>query len=221
MDRLDGVSHAATRSAISSSPPCGPAAVEAVQKRGAEVFLDLKFHDIPNTVAGAAREATRHGRLHVQRPRLGRPRHDAGGRGGRRRGGAGAQACAARSPSRSPCSRASTAPRSSASWAWPRSVEGHVLAPLRPRAARRGSTAAWPRPTRSRRIRNGLGRGWVIVTPGVRPAGAALDDQSRVATPGSRGPRGRPLPRGRAGPSPPRPIPPRAAEAHPRRSSAS
>src|SRR5262245_39137452 len=41
----------------------GPAAVEAVLKRGAEVFLDLKFHDIPNTVAGAAREATRLGVL--------------------------------------------------------------------------------------------------------------------------------------------------------------
>jgi orotidine-5'-phosphate decarboxylase len=34
-------------------------------------------------------------------------------------------------------------------------------------------------------LRNGLGREWVIVTPGVRPAGAALDDQSRVATPGA------------------------------------
>src|SRR6185295_2150431 len=34
-------------------------------------------------------------------------------------------------------------------------------------------------------IRNGLGRDWVIVTPGVRPAGADLGDQSRVATPGA------------------------------------
>src|ERR1700730_4877872 len=39
----------------------GPPAVEAGRKRGGEVFLDLKFHDIPNTVDGAAREAVRLG----------------------------------------------------------------------------------------------------------------------------------------------------------------
>jgi orotidine-5'-phosphate decarboxylase len=36
---------------------CGPDIVRAIQKRGAEVFLDLKYFDIPNTVAHAVRQA--------------------------------------------------------------------------------------------------------------------------------------------------------------------
>ena len=48
----------------------GPAAVKLVKDKGAKVFLDLKFHDIPNTVANAAIAATRLGvfmlNLHVQ-----------------------------------------------------------------------------------------------------------------------------------------------------------
>ena len=39
----------------------GPLAIERALKRGYRVFLDLKYHDIPNTVAGAVREATRLG----------------------------------------------------------------------------------------------------------------------------------------------------------------
>lgn len=48
----------------------GPAAVEAVHRQGGQVFLDLKFHDIPATVARAAAAAVRLGvwmtNLHIQ-----------------------------------------------------------------------------------------------------------------------------------------------------------
>src|SRR4029450_14021678 len=73
LDRPQGL---ATRFKIGSQlfTAAGPPAVELVQKRGAEVFLDLKFHDIPNTVAGAAREATRMGVLMLNV-------HASGGRG--------------------------------------------------------------------------------------------------------------------------------------------
>ena len=43
----------------------GPQAVRLIQELGGEIFLDLKFHDIPNTVAKAAIEATRLGRQNV------------------------------------------------------------------------------------------------------------------------------------------------------------
>ena len=56
---------------------CGPAIVEALQAMDFEVFLDLKFHDIPNTTAMAVKAAAELG-VDGQRALLRRPADDGG-----------------------------------------------------------------------------------------------------------------------------------------------
>ena len=60
MDKIGGaVKYYKVGSALFTAE--GPLAVELVQKRGAKVFLDLKFHDIPNTVKSAVKHAAKMG----------------------------------------------------------------------------------------------------------------------------------------------------------------
>ena len=61
---------------------------------------------------------------------------------------------------------------------WPSPCGGSRSSP-----ATRARTASWPRRTRSGSIREACGRGFLIVTPGIRPSGAAAGDQARAATP--------------------------------------
>jgi len=161
----------------------GPAVVEAIQKRGAEVFLDLKFHDIPNTVAGAAREAARLGVFMFNV-------HASGGLAMMKAAADGAAAAAVELSVRRPLAIAVTVLTSLDRAALHRelgvtsSVEDHVLhlAELAREAGLDGTVAS---PVEIAAIRRSLGAAWVIVTPGVRPAGSAAGDQSRVATPGA------------------------------------
>jgi len=157
----------------------GPAAVEHARKRGFRVFLDLKFHDIPNTVAGAVRAATR---LGVRMLTV----HASGGVTMMR---AAAAAAAAEGPGvpRPLCLGVTVLTSLDRAelqrdLGLARSVEAHVLhlAELA-RAAGLDGCVASPREIRA--LRNLLPPSWVIVTPGVRPAGGAADDQARTATP--------------------------------------
>src|SRR5215510_7746456 len=180
VERLDGI---VTRFKIGSQlfTAAGPGAVEAVRKRGGEVFLDLKYHDIPNTVAGAAREATRLGVFMFNV-------HASGGLAMMRAAAEGAASAAKSSGSRRPLVIAVTVLTSmdrrtlSRELAVSSSVEGHVLhlCQLAREAGLDGCVAA---AHEIRAIRTNLGASWVIVTPGVRPAGSEADDQSRIATP--------------------------------------
>ena len=157
----------------------GPTAVELVRKRGGRVFLDLKFHDIPNTVAGAVREAARLGvfMLNV---------HASGGSGMLK---AAADALReARDKGEAPLLIAVTLLTSldratlQRELHVPLPVEAQVLhlAGLAKAAGLDGCVAS---PHEILPLRNALGRDFVIVTPGVRPAGSGVGDHARSATP--------------------------------------
>src|SRR5438093_6647631 len=159
----------------------GPAAIEMARKRGFRVFLDLKFHDIPNTVASAAREATRLGvfMLNV---------HASGGVAMARAGAEAATKAAAEFRIARPLCLGVTVLTSLDRRALqrevgvPTSVEGHVLhlASVSREAGLDGCIAS---PQEIALLRVAMGAGWVIVTPGVRPAGVDPADQARIATP--------------------------------------
>ena len=142
----------------------GPRGVEAVAALGLPIFLDLKLHDIPNTVAGAVREVAR---LGVAMLTL----HAAGGRAMLEA----AVAAAAAAPRR-PWLLGVTVLTSldEADLA----ATGVAAAPAEQAAAAgaaRASTRAWTassaRRWRSRRCARALGAGPRLVVPGIRPGG--------------------------------------------------
>ena len=180
LDRLSGV---ATGCKIGPQlfTAAGPAAVEHARKRGFKVFLDLKFHDIPNTVAGAVREATR---LAVFMLNV----HASGGTAMMRAAAEAAAEAAKEFGIPRPICLGVTVLTSLDRAALQHdlglasSVEGHVVH-LAERAREAGLDGCVASPHEIRRLRSLMPRTWVIVTPGVRPAGGGADDQVRTATP--------------------------------------
>jgi orotidine-5'-phosphate decarboxylase len=158
----------------------GPIAIEHALKRGYRVFLDLKYHDIPNTVTGAVREATRLGvfMLNV---------HASGGLAMMRAAATSATKAAGDFGVPRPICLGVTVLTSLDRRALETevgvagTVQAHVL-----RLAERGREAGLDGCVASAQeiglLRGALGRQWVIVTPGIRPA-ERDDDQARTATP--------------------------------------
>ena len=164
----------------------GPAAVETARKRGFRVFLDLKFHDIPNTVASAVREATRLGVFMLDV-------HASGGLAMARAAADAATKAARDFGVTRPLCLGVTVLTSLDRRALqrevgvPASVESHVLhlAGIAREAGLDGCVAS---PQEIAPLRLAMGPAWVIVAPGIRPRGsgkeaAPADDQVRVATP--------------------------------------
>jgi orotidine-5'-phosphate decarboxylase len=159
----------------------GPDVVRAVQAMGGKVFLDLKFHDIPNTAAQAARAAVRMG---VDFFDL----HASGGRAMMSAVKAAVDDEAASRGIRKPVSLAVTVLTSltdrdlNEDLNIAKSPEAQVVS-LASLAAGCGMDGVVASPREVSAIRGSVGRDFVIVTPGVRPSWAGKDDQQRVATP--------------------------------------
>lgn len=156
---------------------CGLEAVKTVQRHGGQVFLDLKYHDIPNTVAKAMLEAAR---LGVQLANL----HALGGL--------------------EMMETAATAVRKEFGDDRPRLLAVTILTssteetlrgvgidlPVHEmvvRLARLAQSAGMDgvvaSPLEIGLIRDACGPDFLIVTPGVRPSFASVDDQKRIMTP--------------------------------------
>lgn len=154
---------------------CGPELVRRMQAAGFEVFLDLKFHDIPNTVAGAVAAAAELGVWMVNV-------HAAGGREmlqAARRATAGSHTLLTAVTVLTSLSGADLADigvpdapqvqvRRLAGLALDAGLDGVVCSAMEVEP-----------------LREAFGPAPLLVTPGIRPAGDAVGDQVRVATPAS------------------------------------
>lgn len=155
----------------------GPAAVRAVQKRNGGVFLDLKYHDIPNTVAMAVTEAARLGVNLVNLHAL----------GGYEMMAKSAEALAKAQTERKTRLLAVTILTSS-NEATLREIGierpvAEMVVRLALLAQKAGVDGVVASPQETPLIREACGKDFLVVTPGVRPAFAATDDQQRIMTP--------------------------------------
>ena len=153
----------------------GPELVRDLVASGKKVFLDLKYHDIPNTVAAAVRSAAE---LRVSMLTV----HASGGSKMLK---AAAEA-AAQSPAKPTVLAVTVLTSLSDADLQEIGVAGTVLSQvLRLGALARsaGCEGLVASAKEAAELRRELGEGFAIVTPGVRPAGLAAGDQARVVTP--------------------------------------
>ena len=159
----------------------GPGIVEDIQKRGKKVFLDLKFHDIPNTVTKAALSATR---LGVYMFNV----HTSGGFEMMRKcKDSVVEMCLKENLERPKILGVTVLTSLSKEILTDElgiqyGLRTHVrhLSSLALKAGLDGVVAS---AREVELIRNHCGKGFIIVTPGIRPSWAPPDDQKRTLTP--------------------------------------
>ena len=159
----------------------GPAVVQQLRDQGKRVFLDLKFHDIPATMAGACRSAARLGAELITV-------HASAGRVALGAAQAAALESAAAVGLPAPTLLAVTVLTSweQARFASELAIEEPFSAYV-PRLAQLAAAAGIGgcvcSPLEVAALRAAHPEPFALVTPGIRPAGAALGDQQRVLTP--------------------------------------
>src|SRR5665648_1043442 len=159
----------------------GPKVVDMVNKNGGKVFLDLKFHDIPNTVARAAEVATKLGvyifNIHTS--------------GGYEMMKAAAEAAAKTSQHlciSKPLILGVTLLTSINKEILEKEIGiknclGEQVVHLAKLAKAAGLDGVVASSWEIKEIRKACGEDFVILTPGIRPAGKSSDDQKRIMTP--------------------------------------
>jgi orotidine-5'-phosphate decarboxylase len=154
----------------------GPSLVERLQQLGFEVFLDLKFHDIPNTVASACRAAARLGVWMVNV-------HAAGG--GRMLDAAREAINGERHQPRLIAVTVLTSmdERDLDELGCSKDV-GRLAEALAGLAHASGLDGVVCSANEAQMLRRRYGEEFLLVTPGIRPRSAVQDDQRRVMTPG-------------------------------------
>lgn len=158
----------------------GPAIVYALKERGFKVFLDLKFHDIPHQVDGAAASATGNGADMLTM-------HTVGGVDMMSAAQKGAERAAAEYGFDVPVTLGITVLTSMSEknlqeTGVSRAVAEQV-AVLAEEAKIAGISGVVASPMEAAELREILGPDAYIVTPGVRPSGSDKGDQNRIATP--------------------------------------
>lgn len=160
----------------------GPKVVQELKAAGAKIFVDLKFHDIPNTVAGAGAAITR---LGVDMFNV----HCSGGKEMMQRTVERSREAAAKAGRPLPyiigvtvlTSMSEAVLQGELAVNRGMSEQVQALAVLAKEAGLDGVVAS---PREIELIRRACGEDFLIVTPGVRPKWAELNDQHRVLTPG-------------------------------------
>ena len=156
---------------------CGPTVLDAVQEKGGNIFLDLKFHDIPNTVAGAIRETQRPGIIMIDIHAL----------GGYDMMAAAREAVESFEGDGKPKLLAVTVLTSlnkeSLNDIGIDKEPMEMVLKLSALAKRAGLDGVIASSLEAQGIRKEMGDDFLIVTPGIRPAVRETGDQKRVATP--------------------------------------